>query len=497
MSSALALMLCVSLTAADAAAAPAGNLDFGGGNLTGWEGEGFYVTTGTARGPGLACGVCSSDRDGAGRTALLHRTFVVPPGAGVLQCTAYAVRPKDAPPEEALDVVLLAAGKRVIPKQAHTVSGWRIVSCLQTKDRGEARVYVWNLTTLIGQTLRIALIDDDKRPGCHVWCSGFRIVPCDEFEPRDFSRFMLHLTRESKLPPATRFDSGHFMALSNAEDDYTAKLLNNCELIHGLFYEHFRVKGFHLSQPPSKLMVAIFDSQSGFEACLGRKMRANVTGVFHVSTNRLVVYDYGQNNSFMAARRQAQQQGKSIATDMERIRFIETVNRKAGESRTGTNIVTIMHEVAHQLSFNSGMLNREGDVPLWLAEGLACYCEATDNGAWQGIGELAPERIASLAAAGEHCIPLRNLLTSDDWLRKDTSEEAVLLGYAQSWALFRMLMEERPQALRAFLTLIYDRRTPDARLIDFGQIFPDLARLEVHYQEYVQELVKRHHHPHR
>ena len=43
-----------------------------------------------------------------------------------------------------------------------------------------------------------------------------------------------------------------------------------------------------------------------------------------------------------------------------------------------------------------------------------------------------------------------------------------LLGYAQSWALFRMLMEERPKQMRAYLTLIWDRRTSEHRLTDFG-----------------------------
>src|SRR6266511_2094459 len=46
---ALSLLFCAALPAA-----PPGldNLDFGTGRLTGWQGEGFYVTTGTGRGPG-------------------------------------------------------------------------------------------------------------------------------------------------------------------------------------------------------------------------------------------------------------------------------------------------------------------------------------------------------------------------------------------------------------------------------------------------------------
>jgi hypothetical protein len=65
----------------------------------------------------------------------------------------------------------------------------------------------------------------------------------------------------------------------------------------------------------------------------------------------------------------------------------------------------------------------------------------------------------------------------------------VLQGYAQSWALFHLLMEERPQAVRKYLELIYARRTPDNRLADFVECFGDLAKLEARYQRYVRQLV--------
>jgi len=151
-----------------------------------------------------------------------------------------------------------------------------------------------------------------------------------------------------------------------------------------------------------------------------------------------------------------------------------------------------MHEVAHQLSFNFGLVNRQGDVPFWVAEGLACYCEATDQGGWQGIGESNPERVMALAAqvrGNGPLIPLQTLVTSDNY---HGDARVALLAYGQSWALFRMLMEERPRELRRFLTAIYPRRTPEHRLADFTDAFGvDLARLETRYQAYIREVVER------
>lgn len=493
---AVTLLIALLATAAPPALQAPANLDFAAGTLQGWEGDGFYVTTATGKGPSLASGVCSSDMGRAGRKAMLHRTFVVPPNAGVLRCVAHVRRPKEKEDDGKIDILLMAAGRLVLPKAVRASEDWQPVNRILPPQNGRPREYLWDVSNYVGQTLRLALIDDDARPGCHLFCGGFRIISRDEHDGREFCRFMVRLTNDHKLPPVARFESKHFMALSNADDAFTEARVQNCELIYELFFDHFGRRGFRLHEPAGKLMVAIFDGQSGFEAYLGRRMPAGVTGIYHTKTNRLVVYDFGRNDSFIAARRQMEQEGRRIGPDLERMRFLETANRRAKEFRTGINVGTIMHEVAHQLSFNTGLLNRDGDMPAWLAEGLACYCEATDHTTWQGIGEANPERIGPLAAqvrGNKPFIPLRDLVAGDGWLRgAHANEGLVLLGYAQSWALFRMLMDERPEQLRAYLRLIWPRRSEDHRLTDFGQAFgADLGRLDLRYNEYMKEVVEQ------
>jgi hypothetical protein len=493
-------ILILLLTVATPAASPAlANLDFSTGTFKGWEGEGFYMTSASSKAPGLGNAACSSDQGTQGRTATLHRTIVVPPNAGAIRFQAFARLGKDCEDLGRLDVVLFAAGRQVLAKKVHGPSDWQPAGRVLPPLNGKPREYVWPVSNYVGQTLRIALVDDDKRPGCYLYCSGFSIIPSDEFEAREFGRFMVKLTNDHKLPPAARFDSKHFLAMSNADDEFAAMRLHNCELIYELFFDHFRRKGFRLHEPPGKLMLAIFDSQAGFEAYLAHKMPPSVTGVYHLESNRLLVYDYGTNESFVDFKRNVKQVGRQINSELDRQRFVETENRRAREFRTGINIGTVMHEVAHQLSFNTGMLNRDGDVPIWVAEGLACYCESTDNSAWQGIGEPNPERLIPLAAvvnAKGKFIPLRDMICGDGWLREQKEVGVVLLAYAQSWALFRMLMEERPEQMRRFLSLTYSRRTPDHRLADFGQAFgSDLDRLELRYGEYMKELVERYYKP--
>jgi len=475
------------------AQAPTGlNLDFHTGTLAGWVGDGFYLTCGTPKGPGATWGVCSSDGAKPGRQGLLRYVFVIPEGTAKIRFTAWSAYGKTCPPDDRLDVLLLGVGNKVVPKLVLIESGWTPVTGLDGRTQGRVNEYAWNVSALGGQKVQIAIVDRDERPGCYLYCTGFRFTRVDDLEAKEFATFVHRLEQENKLPPLTRYESKHFTAWSNAEERYTEMRLRNCELIHGMFFDHFRRRGFNVRPPAVKLMVAIFDTQTGFEAYLGHAMPVHIMGIYHPVTNRLVVYDIDQNRAVIARSDQAREEGKQIRSDLARIHYVKTIARQLRDFSNDANIAIIMHEVAHQLSFNCGLVNRQGDVPFWVAEGLACYCEATDQGGWQGIGEANPERLMPLAAqvnGNGPFIPLQTLITFDNY---HGDARQALLAYGQSWALFRMLMEERPKELRRFLTTIYQRRTPEHRLADFTDAFGvDLGRLETRYQAYMREAVAR------
>src|SRR5205823_11061826 len=123
--------------------------------------------------------------------------------------------------------------------------------------------------------------------------------------------------------------------------------------------------------------------------------------------------------------------------DPQRAYLLGAVSRQANDIRSVANIATIMHEAAHQMSFNTGMLRRDGDLPVWLVEGLATYCEATEQGFWKGIGAANPERLRPLAAARRghlSLLPLRSLVESDQWLHGPGGYQRAIIGSARSWA---------------------------------------------------------------
>jgi hypothetical protein len=467
------------------------NLDFHAG-AAGWVGEGFYLTGGSPKGPDGTWGVCSSDAGKAGREGMLRYVFTVPEGSAKIRFSAWSTYGKNCLPDDRLDVLLLGVNNKVIPKLVLTEGGWTGALSLDGRTNGKPNEYAWNVSNLGGQKVQIAIVDRDERPGCYVYCTGFRLTRTEDIEAKEFATFVHRLERENRLPPLRRYESKHFSAWSNADERYSEMRMNNCELIHAMFFDHFRRRGFNVRPPATKLMVAIFDSQTGFEAYLGQSMPVHIMGIYHPASNRLVVYDIDQNRAVVARSDQALEEGKRIRSDLARIHYVKTIGRQLREFANDANIAIIMHEVAHQLSFNCGLVNRQGDVPFWLAEGLACYCEATDQGGWQGIGEPNPERTMPLAAqvrSNGPLIPLQTLVTSDNYHH---DPRLALLAYGQSWALFRMLMEERPRELRKFLSTIYPRRTPERRLDDFTEAFGvDLARLETRYQAYIREVVEQ------
>ncbi len=483
----LPLVLLAALPALTQPGSP-DDLSFRAGRLDAWQGHGFQITTAFACGPSRCFGVTSADRDRQGGKALLYQTFVVPSGVAAVTFTAAAVRPAGCEPGPALDVILEAAEREYVPRRVRTADGLRPAPRLLPPENGRPHEYVWDVASHAGELVRIALIDDDDRPGCHVFCSGFQLIGADDYNGREFADDMRRLGREHGLPPMKRRDSEHFLTIGDVEDETLQSRLSDCETLYALFFGHFKAKGFRVRPPAGRMMVAAFDSQEGFEAYLGRRMPSAITGLYDRDSNRLVVYDYARNRAFLEAKARGEATARTYPPSVQRDLALGAFRRAIHEWRDDTDIGTAMHEAAHQLSFNGGLLERDGDVPAWLAEGLACYCESTANGGWQGVGRPNPMRTAALATqvrGNGPLLSLRDLVASDDWLRTS----GVGLGYAQSWALFRLLMEERSGDLRRYLDVIRARRTPDRRLDDFVEAFGRFSKMDARYQAYVREIV--------
>ncbi|MCI0643104.1 MAG: DUF1570 domain-containing protein [Gemmataceae bacterium] len=468
----------------------ASNLDFGQGSLKDWEGKGFALLDSAKGGVAL---VTSDEAATKSKTGMIRYMIVIPSKARQLRFQAYAEW-GEVEPDRSLDIILVGEDNRPVPKQTKSASGsWISAGVLLPRWQGKPREYAWEVGRYAGQTMQIAILDRNQRDGCFVVAGGFRFIEGEgQVEDSDFAPFMLRIQEKHKLAPLARFESKHFVAIGNASDDFLAQRLRLCEIFYDLFYDHFRRKGFALEPPREKLALAVFDGPDGFDAYIGQKMPSSITGLYHTPTNRLVLYDLAENRGLQEQKKIALKDLPRGPKALQKAIIVKTIERQFDDLTKETNLSTTMHEAAHLLSFNGGMLNRNGDVAAWLAEGLACYCEATDQGDWTALGSPNPARIRTLHAPtiGKGAfIPLEKLVSSDRWL--DTPQ--VFLGYSQSWALFYMLLSERPAELRKYLAAISQRRSPDARLADFSHAFGnDLAALNLRYQAFMREMVDHH-----
>lgn len=481
MHTAVASLLAMTLLAQT----PASNLDFGQGSLTGWDGKGFAFVPHDSTRPAGAW----SKEEGTGKGMLRH-VFTVPRDARLLRFQAYAEVTGAANPDARLAVVLAGSDNKPLPCLLLSSTGnWVPGPNLQMPWLGKPRSYAWDVSAHPGELMQVVLVDQDDRPGHYVFAGDFRFTtvastPAKETDP-DFASFMLDLQRRHQLVPMAKYDSKRFTAISNADERFSSERLQLCEIFYDFFIAHFRAKGFAVSTPADRLMIAVFNNHEGFDAYFGHKMPTGIAGVFHTPTNRLVLYDFAENRGVVATKEAYRRQIERIGDRLQQSKASDTVERKIGDFARDANLSTTMHECAHLLSFNCGLLNRKGDTPAWLAEGLATYCEATDQGDWTVLGAVNPMRLNHLHKAHGHLMSLPELLRGDGWV----GSREVLLGYAQSWLLFHLLMTEKPRELRTYLELVRERRAPEQRLADFQQAFGNIAAMEVRYQSYLRDML--------
>jgi hypothetical protein len=252
-----------------------------------------------------------------------------------------------------------------------------------------------------------------------------------------------------------RSESEHYLAIGNAPEGFRDVVVAACESMAAEFVKHFREKGFKpLDLPPGRMTVVVLADAASYAKFAGGGEGLSVGGHYEPGTNRLVIFDYRASRGELAA-------------NAERI-----------------NSFTLSHETNHQLDFNTGLLDRAGDVPLCISEGLASYGETWRLKPAVPIGRVNRPRLAGLSDKTPW-IRLEQLLTEDNLLDDETRRDA---AYAQSWLLIHSHMKDPPRLprLRAYLAAIKPRRDPSHRLDDAREHLGDLDALDKYLRRYTR-----------
>lgn len=255
--------------------------------------------------------------------------------------------------------------------------------------------------------------------------------------------------------------SKHYIAIGNAPDDYLRITLRDCETVALDYMDHFRRKGFELAFPDDRMTAVVLADEREYVKFLGRD--PNALGLYWHNTNWLVVQDF---------------------------RNVPMYARRGGAA----NLRVLAHEATHQLTFNTGMLNRTGDTPGCIAEGLGSYGEIRRPDVRVEPGQINNKRLDDLAHMRRALgwIPLERLVT-DDVMRRPSNSNEQELYYAQSWLLVHYMLTEpaRLPQFRDYLKTIFKRKNGRNRLEDARAHWGDLDKLDTELKRYSVRLLTK------
>jgi hypothetical protein len=247
--------------------------------------------------------------------------------------------------------------------------------------------------------------------------------------------------------------SQQYQAIGDATEPFLKTILADCDLIASDYLEHYQAKGFAVKRPERRLTLVVFLDERPyleFARKFATKVRPDASGFYSRSENWLVLFDF---------------------------RNVPKYERGAAR----TNARTLAHEATHQLTFNTGLLNRRGDVPLAVLEGLALYSEVRPLHGRKPPGQVNRPLLDDLAHI-QRRLKWRSAieLLCDDEASFGTTVDQTLLAYAQSWLLVYSLMKSptRLRQFQAYLKTIYTRTDTHHRFEDAKQNFGDLNQLD-------------------
>jgi hypothetical protein len=273
---------------------------------------------------------------------------------------------------------------------------------------------------------------------------------------------------QAKIGPLNTVHSAHYVGIGDAPQAFITIILADCEQLAADYQRYFGSLGFHVHQPDRPLIVIMFRDDRSFgkffrlpslleAAAKGRPIQQ--IGNYDRRSNVLHVFDW---------------------------RNVPMESRASHH-----NIETLSHEGTHQLTFNTGLLNRAGDTPRCIVEGLGTHAEPRKTTGPCDFGRLNLRRMDDLARKQRQVpwIPVRELIANDSFLLAGNTDR-ITLAYAQSWLLVYYLIKE-PAALprfRQYLQAIAPRVKSDRRIEDAQSHLGDLDQLDQELRRYAIRL---------
>lgn len=270
-----------------------------------------------------------------------------------------------------------------------------------------------------------------------------------------------------------RFNSAHFSLFCSSDAVEAETIGNLLDFCYDRFFSIYRDFGFDLNEPNESLEWILFDhhrSFTGYALGIEKQDLSWLTSYYSAKTNRVAIVTPGRLWPW------------DIRSETGNSADIAPCPPDAE-----TDLAKIIHEAAHQLSFNTGLQKRRVMYPIWASEGLAMYFEhallGNDLGSVR-YPAIRGRRLQKLHRQGE-LVDLKEFVAMT---RFDGSICEVDL-YAQAWGVFEFLSHHQPQALKTYYSILYALK-PGARSEytlrrEFVEAFGPLDQLDRHWKQFL------------
>jgi hypothetical protein len=253
--------------------------------------------------------------------------------------------------------------------------------------------------------------------------------------------------------PLLHVQSEQYQVVGDAGETFMKMTLDDCDSLAREYLAYYQEHGFDVKRPRRRLTLVVFLDERPyleFARRFARGVSVYTWGFYSKVENWLVLFDF---------------------------RNVPLIEKGAGHK----NVTTLAHEGTHQLTFNTGLLNRQGDAPRAVVEGIALYGETGSLHGPAVPGHVNATRLDDLAhiQRREKWISAVDLLT-DDAVAFGRTLDRTLLAYAEGWLLVYYLMQTpiRLPQFQAYLKTISKRSDKNHRYDDAEKHFGDLDRLD-------------------
>jgi len=306
------------------------------------------------------------------------------------------------------------------------------------------------------------------------------------------------------------YTTTHYVVCYNTSRAYAQWIGSLLERLYKAFTSYWQNQGLKIHEPEFPLPVVVFADRQTYDEASRSDLPSgtgNIVGFYSLRSNRINMFDLTGMEALRSGRSSAGQFDTGIKNIVQT--GARTTSASAGSNRRGSLreinqmlsqpsaeplVATIIHEATHQIAFNCGMQNRYADIPLWLCEGLAVYCEAPDlstTRARHGIGRVNYPRLERFRnnLSNWHDGSLEEMVRDSHRFR---DPKTAVDAYADAWALNYYLIKYQPKAYVAYLKVLAKKPPliddqPDSRLAEFRDHFGDLQKLE---QDFLKQMAR-------